>query len=140
MMPNPEYEPPVVAIVDDEEDITTYLRIALEDEGYSVVTTTDAGGAMELLCGTRPSLICLDLLMPGQTGLSLYANLVKHPVLRGVPVVMLSGLTNRDGLPAILLQAGNLPQPASFIEKPVDIEQFINVVKRLLESTGRSTP
>ena len=139
MIPNPECESPVVAIVDDEEDITTYLRIALEDEGYAVVATTDAGSAMEMLCGAKPDLICLDLLMPGQTGLSLYADLVKHPVLGGVPVVMLSGLTNRDGLPAILRQAGDLPDPASFVEKPVDIEQFLQVVQRLLEAAGRST-
>jgi DNA-binding response OmpR family regulator len=122
----------VIAIVDDEADITTYLRIALEDEGYRVVSTTDAASAMELLVSEKPDLICLDLLMPQQTGVSLYAKLVSHPTLRDVPIVMLSGLTNRDGLPAMLAEAGDLPQPASFIEKPVEIDQFLATVRRLL--------
>ena len=140
MTPDPQCEAPIVAIIDDEEDITTYLRIALEDEGYRVVTYTDAAGAIEQLELAAPDLICLDLLMPGQTGISLYANLIEHPRLSRVPVVMLSGLTDGEGLPGILADAGGLPQPASFIEKPVDIEQFILVINHLLVSPTRSEP
>ena len=125
----------VIAIVDDEEDITTYLRIALEDEGYRVVSTTDAAAAMELLVAEEPDLICLDLLMPQQTGVSLYADLVQHPTLSGVPIVMLSGLTSSDGLPAMLKKAGDLPEPACFIEKPVEIELFLETVRDLLGQT-----
>jgi CheY-like chemotaxis protein len=137
---DPQPDVPIVVIIDDEEDIATYLRIALEDEGYRVEAYTGAAGAIELLDRVGPALICLDLLMPGQTGISLYADLVKHPRLGGVPVVMLSGLTNDDGLPGILEDAGGLPQPASFIEKPVDIERFILVVNRLLASPARTLP
>jgi len=122
----------VVAIIDDEEDITTYLRIALEDEGYRVISTTDASAAMEMLAVQKPDLICLDLLMPGQTGVSLYAGLVDHPTLNGVPIIILSGLTNREGLPAILAGAGDLPAPAAFIEKPVEADQFLDTVRQLL--------
>jgi len=136
MILDPSRGVPTVAIVDDEEDITTYLRIALEDEGYRVVTTTDAAGALELLSLSRPDLICLDLLMPEQTGISLYASLVKHEQLAHVPIVILSGLTNREGLPAMLKQANELPEPAAFIEKPVDIEQFLRTVRQLLEPGG----
>jgi len=125
-----------VAIVDDEEDITTYLRIALEDAGYCVVTTTDAAGALRLLRRSRPDLICLDLLMPEQTGISLYASLVAHEQFAGVPIVILSGLTNREGLPEMLKQANGLPEPAAFIEKPVDIEHFLRIVRQLLEPRG----
>ena len=124
---------PTVAIVDDEEDITTYLRVALEDAGYCVVATTDAGGALSLLSRTRPDLICLDLLMPEQTGVSLYAELVRHPELGQVPIVILSGLTNREGLAELLNQADGLPDPAGFVEKPVEIEQFLRLVQRLLQ-------
>ena len=122
----------VVAIIDDEEDITTYLRIALEDEGYRVTSTTDASTAMEMLAVEKPDLICLDLLMPEQTGVSLYASLVGHPTLNGVPIIILSGLTNREGLPAILEDAGDLPQPAAFIEKPVEVDELLDTVRNLL--------
>jgi len=124
---------PTVAIVDDEEDITTYLRVALEDAGYGVVATTDAASALGLLSRSKPDLICLDLLMPEQTGLSLYASLVRHEQFRETPIVILSGLTSREGLPEMLARANGLPEPAAFIEKPVDIEQFLRTVRRLLE-------
>ena len=129
---------PTVAIVDDEEDITTYLRVALEDAGYCVVATTDAAGALSLLSRTRPDLICLDLLMPEQTGISLYASLVKHESLSRVPIVILSGLTSREGLPELLAQADGLPEPAGFVEKPVEIEQFLRLVRQLLQPEERS--
>ncbi len=137
MIQDPHRDVPTVAIVDDEEDITTYLRVALEDAGYRVVTTTDAAGALGLLDRSRPDLICLDLLMPEQTGISLYASLVEHERLGEVPVVILSGLTDREGLPEMLKQANGLPEPAAFIEKPVDIEQFLRTVRRLLKPRGR---
>jgi CheY-like chemotaxis protein len=124
----------VVAIVDDEEDITTFLGLALEDQGYRVVSTTDAAAAMELLEKSRPDLICLDLIMPEQTGISLYAALHRHPELGQVPIVILSGLSVREDLPRLLEQAGGLPEPASLIEKPVDIGYLLDTVARL---TGR---
>ena len=129
---------PTVAIVDDEEDITTYLRVALEDAGYCVVATTDAASALSLLSRSRPDLNCPDLHPPEHTGLSLYASLVQHEELGKVPIVILSGLTNREGLPEMLRQADGLPEPAAFIEKPVDIEQFLQILQRLLEPGGRS--
>ena len=134
MTQDPRPGAPTVAIVDDEEDIITYLRVALEDAGFRVVSTTDAAGALELLGRSGPDLICLDLLMPEQTGISLYASLVRHERLGRVPIVILSGLTNREGLPQILQQADGLPEPAGFIEKPVDIDHFLRTVRQLLEA------
>jgi DNA-binding response OmpR family regulator len=127
---------PSVAIVDDEEDITTYLRIALEDAGYRVVTINAAAGAVALLENEKPDLICLDLLMPEQTGASIYAELKGHPRLGSVPILILSGLADREELPSLLHEAGSLPEPADFIEKPVDIRAFLGVVERVL---GRQT-
>jgi CheY-like chemotaxis protein len=138
---NQEHQPyvPLVAIVDDEEDITTYLGLALEDNGYRVESTTQPGDAIPLLERVRPDLICLDLLMPEQTGISLYASLAAHPELGRIPIVILSGLADRDEMPAILGQAGaDLPQPAEFLEKPVDIRQFLRTVGSLLDWPARA--
>jgi len=131
---------PLVAIVDDEEDITTYLGMALEDNGYRVVSITDASQAIPMLESAEPDLICLDLLMPERTGFSLYANLVEHTRLGSVPIVILSGLAERDELPAILDKAGELPEPADFLEKPVDIGLFLRTIASLLGERERTSP
>jgi DNA-binding response OmpR family regulator len=127
---------PLIALVDDEEDILTYLRVALEDHGYRVVAMPDASRALALLERETPDLICLDLLMPEQTGVSLYADLARHAALGKVPIVILSGLAVRDELPSILERAGELPEPAGFLEKPLDIDLFLETVRSLV---GRAT-
>lgn len=133
--------PPLVAIVDDEGDVITYLRVALEDHGYHVVATSNSSEAPGLLERSEPDLICLDLLMPGQTGISLYAELCRHPRLNNVPTVIVSGLAVREELPGLLKEAGDLPEPAHFLEKPVDIELFLEIVDGLIgtRSERRST-
>jgi CheY-like chemotaxis protein len=126
----------VVALIDDEEDVITYFRVALEDHGYRVVATSDPSEALELLESSDPNLVCLDLLMPQRTGMSLYAALRRHPRLKDVPVVILSGLAVRDELPRLLEQAGGLPAPDRFLEKPAEIEQFLAVVDELTAHSG----
>lgn len=131
---------PLIAIIDDEVDITTYLQMALEDSGLRVVTTNDANHAIELLERFLPDLVCLDLLMPEQTGLSLYAQIVVHPTLRHLPIVILSGLANADELPRLLEQSGRLPAPASYVEKPVDAATLLRTVNVLLRRPAGVTP
>jgi DNA-binding response OmpR family regulator len=129
---------PLVALVDDEEDITTYLGLALEDAGYRVVTTNEAGEALVLLERSGPDLICLDLLMPDRTGVSLYAEICSHESLGRVPVLILSGLGEREELSRMLTRAGELPAPAGFIEKPVEIESFLATLRELLARPARA--
>ena len=74
--------------------------------------------------------------MPQRTGMSLYSALRRHPRLKDVPVVILSGLAVRDELPRLLEQAGGLPAPDRFMEKPAEIEQFLAVVDELTANSG----
>jgi DNA-binding response OmpR family regulator len=130
----------LVAIVDDEVDITTYLRLALEEHGFRVMTFSDAEEAKESLGKLEPDLICLDLLMPRHSGLSLYVEIVQDPRLRSCPVLIISGLAVRDDLPEILGRAGDLPTPSGFIDKPIDIDEFLATVIDLLESRRGVAP
>jgi DNA-binding response OmpR family regulator len=123
---------PLVVIVDDEVDITIFLRAALEEHGYRVATFSDAESARSELEELEPDLICLDLLMPRHTGLSLYAEIANNPRLGRCPVVIISGLTVRNDLPKMLERAGELPMPAGFIEKPIDIDELLQSLGALL--------
>jgi two-component system chemotaxis sensor kinase CheA len=123
---------PVIAIVDDEQDIITYLRVALEDHGFRVVATTDPASAPALLEQACPDMICLDILMPEHSGLALYAEIMRHERLASVPVVILSGLNANDDLITRIWTANDLPAPASFIEKPVDVEHLLRTVLAVL--------
>ena len=122
---------PLVAIVDDEKDIVTYLRLVLEDNGYRVLTVTESSTALERLVAAEPDVVCLDLLMPKHTGVALYAEIIRHPDLAGCPVLIMSGLTPREDLPKLLEEAGGLPPPAWFVEKPIKAAQLLDALSEL---------
>jgi len=131
--------PPRVAVIDDEEDVLAFLEIVFQDRGYEVLALSQSTGAVALLAEFRPDLVCLDLLMPEQMGVSLFAELRSRPELREVPVIVLSGITERDGMASIAWERGLGPPPAAYLEKPLDIARVIATVARLLAPAGEVT-
>jgi CheY-like chemotaxis protein len=131
---------PLVVIVDDEVDIATYLRLALERHGFRVATFSDAESAEAALEDSQPAAICIDLLMPKHSGLSLYKAIVDSPRLRRCPVIIISGLAMREDLPDLLQRAGGLPMPKAFIDKPIDIDDFISTIDSLLAANSGVEP
>lgn len=123
-----------IVVVDDEADVSRYLSAALEDEGFTVHVGSDAGEGLELIRRIGPALICLDLVMPGRTGLSLYREVRDIPELAGIPIVVVTGLAPNDAR-----QRLGLSDPDAYIEKPVDIPAFLETVRRLVKA-GRRQP
>jgi CheY-like chemotaxis protein len=140
MNATPHKQPPLVAIVDDEPDITTFLGLALEDAGYRVVTINDSASALALLREQQPDLICLDLLMPEQMGPSLYLQIRQIEELLSVPVLILSGLGAQDHFQELLSQAGRVPPPVGYIDKPVEPEAFLDIIRSALAAQGAFDP
>ena len=129
-------DPRRILVVEDEEDISRYLAAALEDGGYEVETAFDAVGGLRAIGEQRPDLVCLDIVMPGPTGLSLYREIRENPELAGMPIVVVSGLSPDDA-ESTLGFGDTLPPPDAFIEKPVDIQELINAVGRLIAVRGK---
>jgi DNA-binding response OmpR family regulator len=125
-----------ILVVEDEADVSRYLAAALEDEGYEVETASDAARGLEAVVRRRPDLVCLDIVMPGPTGLSLYREIRENPDLAGMPIVVVSGLNPGDAA-ATLGFGETLPPPNAYIEKPVDIRELIEAVGRLIAVRGK---
>ncbi|HJT88389.1 MAG TPA: response regulator [Bryobacteraceae bacterium] len=79
-----------ILIVDDNEDNLKLTQMLLEYEGYDVETAADAEQALKIVQTCRPSLILMDLQLPGMDGLQLTRRLRAMPALRKVPVVALT--------------------------------------------------
>jgi len=131
---------PLVVIVDDEVDIATYLRLALEEHGFRVATFSDAESAKVALEDMEPDAVCLDLLMPKHSGLSLYKAIVEDPRLCRCPVIIISGLAMREDLPGLLQRAGDLPMPKAFIDKPIMIDDFVSTINSLVRADAGVGP
>jgi len=128
---------PLVALIDDEVDITMFLQIALEDNGYRVIAINEAREAIERLAASPPEVIVLDLLMPVMTGVSLYRGIAEHARLKGTPIVILSGLNVSDELPRLFGENGELPLPAAVIGKPIDIEEVLGTLEQIVGRGAR---
>lgn len=128
-------EAPKVVMVEDEADVARYLAAALEDEGFAVETAGNAEDGLALIEAVRPDLVCLDIVMPGPTGLSLYREIRSNPELGGVPIVVVSGVSPADAEERLGM-GDELPAPDAFIEKPVELPELVAAVRRLTAVRG----
>ena len=76
---------PTIALVDDDRNILTSVSIALEAEGYRIMTYTDGASALEGFKTSPPDLAILDIKMPRMDGMELLRRLRQKtdmPVIR----------------------------------------------------------
>jgi CheY-like chemotaxis protein len=113
-----------ILVVDDDEDLREALMLTLSDEGYSVMGVGSAREALaHLRDGKPPSLILLDMVMPGMDGWELRLELKKQRATAAIPIVLLSAHNNvRDA--ALALGA------ADYLRKPVRIENLLEIAGR----------
>ena len=128
-----------ILIVDDESDVATYLATVLRTNGYSPAVADSVDTGLEMAHRLRPDLICLDLMMPRKSGLTMYTRLKKDPVLKDTPILIISGAGQEEGFDfRSYIRDESIPVPGHYMEKPIDIDDYLKVVRRLV-STGRSS-
>ena len=77
-----------ILVVDDDPALCELLESYLSQQGYQVSTAEDGSAMDRFLAGHRPDLVVLDLMLPGEDGLSIAKRLrVSHA---GIPILMLS--------------------------------------------------
>jgi DNA-binding response OmpR family regulator len=111
-----------VLLIDDDEDIRDTIKSLLELRGYRVLTATDGADGLECMRRDPPSLVILDLMMPGMNGEEFRAAQLREPALAKIPVVVLSG-------------AGRIGDKASMlgveaVAKPIDLQILFDTVER----------
>jgi len=87
-----EESKPVVLIIDDSEDVHRLLRIRLKHESVTLVSSLSGKDGLIQAKAVRPSVILLDLDMPGLDGFGVLRQLKEDGDLANVPVIVLSGM------------------------------------------------
>jgi CheY-like chemotaxis protein len=116
-----------ILVVDDEQDIRTYLRTLFTKHGYEVETASNGEEGLTIAQRARPDMIFLDILMPKRTGIMAYRRLKKDPDLAGVPVVILTGLSQYRSFFAQDFE--QVPHPEAFVEKPPEPDKLLELVR-----------
>jgi len=137
-MTNQEDIKQTVLVVDDEPHIVTYMETLLQDNGYATVSAANGREAMEKVREDKPDLITLDITMPEQSGIRFYRDLKEGENLADIPVVVVTAVTGYGGDPEpfekFLKSRRQVPSPEGFLSKPIDPEEFISLVRRILEN------
>jgi CheY-like chemotaxis protein len=120
-----------VLVVDDEADIRNFLKAALIEAGFGVVTAQDGFEALKKVEAAVPDLISLDLVMPGRSGARFYRDLCRNSQWSKIPVLVVTGHAH-DDLGKADLKELTMSGPGVYLEKPVSPENYIAAVKRIL--------
>ncbi len=115
-----------IYIVDDEPSICSTVAGILKDEGYPAVAFPDAESLWQKLDVLEPSLVLLDIWLPGMDGMQLLKRL--HDRLPELPVIMMSGHAGIDAAVAAI-KAGAY----DFLEKPLHLEVLLDKVESALK-------
>lgn len=115
-------------VVEDIPDILRLLETTLSFKGYRVITARNGEEALEAIQKERPQMIISDILMPKMDGFSLLHRLRINSETRKIPVVFLSATYVAPEDKTFALTIG----VTRFIEKPINIEEFMQTIEELL--------
>ncbi len=120
-----------ILIVDDEPDVVDLVSFNLKGAGFSVVTAGDGNSALQMAKEHVPSLIILDVMMPGMDGTEVCKFLKKDPLTSSIPVVMLTAKGETvDKILGLELGADD------YITKPFSPRELVLRAKSILKRRG----
>jgi CheY-like chemotaxis protein len=118
-----------VLVVDDQEDIRSYLLAVFADAGASVCEAADGQEAIEVARSFGPDLITLDLSMPGHDGIAAFCELRTTAGTEEIPVCIVTG---HPEMRALVYERPARP-PEGYIAKPFAPERVVRTVRRILD-------
>lgn len=118
-----------ILIVEDEKNIASLVKLYLENEGFKVQHITDGSLAIETVDRIHPSLVILDLMLPGMDGLEICRRLRAKG---GVPIIMLTA-RDQEVDKVVGLEVG----ADDYVTKPFSPRELVSRVKAVLR---RSMP
>ncbi len=111
-----------VLVVDDDAPIVEVVTMALESEGYTVISALGSE-ALRAAAARRPDLILLDLMMPDVDGAEMSRRLRDDMATAQIPIVLMSAVADLGAVAATLPVQGQLP-------KPFDLDALYAMVAR----------
>ena len=118
---------PKVLVVDDRESNRELLQGRLDDLGYEVTEAKDGIEALDAVAADEPDLILLDVDMPRMDGITVCERLKAHPVLRLIPIVILTASSDRETKLRGLAAGAD-----DYLSKPFDAKELLIRTKVLL--------
>ncbi len=128
---------PKILIIDDDPDFLKLTTMMLESSPYSVVTASNPSEGEEKLLSENPDLILLDIMMDSMfDGYSLCNDIKtskEYEKFKDTPIIFVSAVKKIAGSRfAIDLNEQGLQGPDDYLDKPVQADELIALIKKLL--------
>jgi DNA-binding response OmpR family regulator len=124
-----------VLLVEDHPPEREAIRRVLVGQDFRVEATADYHGAVTLLTGSVPSLVCLDLTLPRESGFELCEYIRSDARLRFVPILVMSERSSPEDMAHAEYVGAN-----AFLKKPFTREKLLKYVITLLDGPHASRP
>ncbi len=128
-----DFEGKDILLVDDDRDIVTAIKAALEDFGSEIRTTDNGNTAVEMIIENPPDLLILDQMLPGRSGF--------------LVLEKISGIRKETGKPPVIMITAN---PGArhkiyaetlgvdvYINKPFRMEKLVTAARKLLSEKAK---
>ena len=115
-----------ILVIDDDPMMLKLVNEQLH-EYYDVATAISGKLAMKFLESKKTDLILLDYEMPDDNGAVVLEKLRKNPATKHIPVVFLTGVSERERIQEVILM-----KPQGYLLKPIDFEKLLSVIRGIL--------
>jgi two-component system OmpR family response regulator len=132
MKPMPDTEPVRLLLVDDEAALREPLAEYLSRQGFAVSQAVSAAQARTILQNETPELVLLDIMMPGEDGLSLCRHLSEA---RAIPVILLTARGEAtDRIVGLEIGADD------YVVKPFEPRELVARIRSVLRRAAKAAP
>ena len=122
-----------ILIVDDDPAFVDATTAILKSGSYKVEAAYDKEEAMEKIKKGKPDLILLDVMMQRlDDGFTMCYKLKHDPELKQIPVLMLTGITEKTGFKFSPETDGEYLEADDYVDKPIKAADLLERVKNLL--------
>ena len=118
-----------VLIADDEPSLRLLVSATIASDEFDVVEAVDGDDAWRLIRQCRPSVVLLDVQMPGRTGLELTRQIRSSPDLMQTRVILLTSKAQQADV-----QAGLAAGADRYLTKPFSPLELLRVVEQAVET------
>ena len=119
-----------ILIVDDEEDVVSYLQTIFIDNGFEVVKAYNGTEARNMAESEKPDLITLDITMPEESGVKAYRDLQENDTTKNIPIIIITGIDPE--FKKFISSRKQVKPPEAYFEKPIDRDELLNKVNEIL--------
>jgi len=119
----------LILIIEDNEKNRKLVRDVLNVKGYKTVETETAEDGLKLAIEKSPSLILMDIQLPGIDGITALKHLKTDPETKSIPVIAITASAMTYNRVTMLAEGFD-----GFQSKPISVKDFLEEVPRILDS------